>query len=80
MTYANNGLPILLLDNGLPFNQNNPGVEVGDVQAGDGIYSFTLILDPSAQIGTYRFSFYVRDRAGNLSAENITELQVITSD
>jgi hypothetical protein len=80
LSYANNGLPILLLDNGLPFNQNNPGVEVGDTQAGDGIYSFTLILDQTAQLGTYKFSFYVRDRAGNLSAEIILELEVFASD
>ncbi len=79
-TYANNGLPIILQDNGLPFNPDNPAVAVGDIQAGDGIYSFSLIVDASTQVGTYRFSFYIRDKAGNLSPVSLREVTILSSE
>ena len=43
-TMANNGLPFLMMDNGLPFNINNSLVEAGDLSASDGIYSFSLVI------------------------------------
>jgi len=64
---ANKGNPILLVDNGLPFNIFNPAVEVGDQDEGDGIYSFSLIAFDTTKTGTYKFSFYMRDKAGNLT-------------
>jgi len=64
-TFANNGLPIPLVDNGRPFNINNPGQETGDDVAGDGIYSFSLLVYSDTQAGTYRFIFYVVDKAEN---------------
>ena len=79
-TLANNGLPFILRDNGLPFDpndQNNPPVAVGDNRASDGIYSFSLILYPSADLGTYRFSFYIRDKAGNLSPALTRDLDIL---
>ncbi len=79
-TFANNGQPIILRDNGLPFDPNNPAVAVGDAQAGDGIYSFSLILDPGTQLGTYQFSFYIRDKAGNLSPVLLRELTILPSE
>jgi len=75
-TFANNGLPILLRDNGKPFNINNPSEEVGDVLAGDGIFSFSLILFNDAQTGVYEFSFYMRDRVGNLTPVKLDSLEV----
>ena len=80
MTFANNGLPIILQDNGLPFNPNNPAVAVGDLRAGDGVYSFSLIVDAVTQLGTYRFSFYIRDKAGNLSPVLIRDVNILSSE
>jgi hypothetical protein len=76
-TFANNGQPILLVDNGYPFNPNNPGVETGDQKAGDGIYSFSLLVTSDTLTGFYTFTFYVRDKAGNLSAALIRTLEII---
>jgi hypothetical protein len=66
-TWANNRIPLLLLDNGLPFNPSNPIIETGDVQAGDGKYSFSLIVESDFALGTYTFFIYIRDKAGNLA-------------
>ncbi len=66
-TLANNGRPLPMVDNGKPFNINNPWQEAGDEKAGDGIYSLTILIDNSAQIGTFYFTFYMRDKAGHLS-------------
>ena len=60
---ANNGNPIPLKDDGLN----------GDVEAGDGIFSFLMIISSSAFIGNYEFYFYARDKAGNLS-DSVTEI------
>jgi hypothetical protein len=53
-TMANRGLPILMVDDGT----------FGDVRAGDGIYSFKAIFDPSAQKGDYTWTFNAVDRSG----------------
>lgn len=71
--FANNGLPILLRDNGLPVNINDPdGIFVGDELAGDGIYTFTLVIKsdfipPNDKDGRIErtFKFYTSDKAGN---------------
>jgi len=64
---ANNGRPLLMVDNGLPYNPNNPLIETGDEVYGDGIFSLSLLVYNGSLPGTYTFSFYIRDRAGNLS-------------
>jgi hypothetical protein len=64
---ANNGSPIVMVDNGLPFNPQNLAVETGDQVAGDGIYSFSLLVISEDNPGRYTFSFYMRDEAGNLT-------------
>ena len=56
--YANNGNPILLVDNG----------EWGDNVAGDGVYSMTIQIFSSNDAGQYVFEFFMRDKAGNLTA------------
>ncbi|TFH02461.1 MAG: hypothetical protein E4H13_01985 [Calditrichales bacterium] len=66
-TMANNGLPIIMVDNGLPFNIEKYWEETGDLVAGDGIYSFSLLVMDTQSPGEYTFSFYVRDKAGNRS-------------
>ncbi len=71
-TLANDGKPLVMVDNGKPFKITNPWEEAGDEQAGDGIYSLTILIDNSAQTGTYYFTFYMRDKGGNLS-ESLTD-------
>jgi len=62
------GMPFVMVDNGKPFNIDNRFDEAGDKTAGDGIYSRTLIVEArTAIVGTFVFSFYSRDRVGNLS-------------
>ena len=49
----------------------NPGgnlwVETGDEVAGDGIYSLSIFADYTSTSGVYTFSFYIRDKVGNLT-------------
>lgn len=56
-TMANQGRPILLVDDGDEQNY-------GDIVPGDGIYSFKAIFDPSAQKGDYTWTFAAVDRSG----------------
>jgi len=54
-TLANQGLPILLVDDGT----------YGDENPGDGIFSFEArLLDPTAQRGDYTYTFIAVDRKG----------------
>ena len=75
-TYANSGNPFVMVDNGRPFNPANLFEETGDVTAGDGVYSFSLLLYNDALAGTYVFSFYMRDKVGNLTAVKTDSLEV----
>jgi len=78
-TLANNGQPFVLLDNGLPFNINNAFVEVGDAVAGDGIYSFSLIVTSTTESGTYTFTFFMKDKAGNRTPAQVRRITIITA-
>jgi hypothetical protein len=64
---ANNGQPFILVDNGFAYNPENPLVETGDDTSGDGIYSLSLLVYSDSSLGEYTFSFYIRDKAGNLT-------------
>jgi hypothetical protein len=75
-TLANNGQPIQMQDNGLPFNENNPGIEVGDEVAGDGIYTFPLLVTPDTESGIYKLSFYVTDKANNITGPVEREITI----
>jgi hypothetical protein len=77
LTYANGGEPFLMVDNGSPFNINTWWEEAGDVQAGDGIYSYALIVRNDFIPGVYRFSFFVRDKAGNLTGPETHPINLI---
>lgn len=87
-TYANGGNPIYLVDNGLPFNLDNllsgNATKVGDLVAGDGIWTFTTLiindLNYPPQTGTYVFSFYAMDKSGDLSAGVIDSIEVFTNE
>jgi hypothetical protein len=75
-TMANEGKRIPLVDNGLPFDPLHPDIYTGDLQAGDGIYSLSLLVYSDYQLGTYTFTFYVLDKAGNLSAPVVRTLEI----
>ena len=66
-SYANGGNPLSMQDNGKPFSISDPWNGVGDAKAGDGIYALTILMDTNALPGRYIFTFYSRDKKGNLS-------------
>lgn len=67
-TLANNGNPFFMWDNGLPFlGDPNQLQYAGDKLAGDGIFSFTVLLPPGVLTGKYLFSFYALDRVNQES-------------
>jgi hypothetical protein len=77
-TFANNGNPFDMWDNGLPFTGDPSQLQyAGDLVAGDGIYSFTVVLFDNALLGKYTFSFYAKDKAGQLSTVLIDSVQVV---
>ena len=76
-TMANNGRPLVMVDNGKPFNISDPWEQAGDEQAGDGIFSLTILIDNSAQAGRYYFTFYMRDKGGNLSESVVDSIEVV---
>ena len=68
--------PFLLYDNGLPYNSGGSPEEAGDLVAGDGIYSLTIALQPGTPVGAYTFSFFARDKVGNLTTGPVDSLIV----
>ncbi len=64
-----------LANGGNPFYMVDDGTQ-GDKQAGDGTYSMTIMITSSAQAGTYLFTFYMRDNAGNLSDSKTDSIKV----
>lgn len=84
-----NGKPVLLKDNGEPFNYSNyidevssPGgvSSVGDEFAGDGAYTFPLVIESYFKPGTYIFRFYTKDKAGNLFGPEVKMLTVFKQE
>jgi len=65
-TYANDGNPIPLNDDG----------EFGDLVAGDSVFSINAILENTSLPGKYVFTFWARDLAGNKTADIIDSLIV----
>jgi hypothetical protein len=78
-TMANEGKYLFLVDNGLPFAPNKL-LEHGDLQAGDGIYSYSLLVYNTYALGTYTFTFYARDKAGNFSTAQIRTLTIVDNN
>ncbi|MBD3225066.1 MAG: hypothetical protein GF313_10085 [Caldithrix sp.] len=81
--YGNDGQPIRMVDNGKSFNYGKLGeLYYGDKQSGDGVYSFPMLVfssdnpDLDTKPGTYIFTFYMRDKAGNLSEANTDSIEV----
>lgn len=77
-TYANNGQPIPMVDNGLPFDPAlYPQPFYGDEVAGDGVFTFTMVVYSDAEAaraglppvlkGEYRFRFQAMDWVGQKS-------------
>jgi len=72
-----NGNPFSMVDNGLPFNiDGNPLIEAGDKVEGDGIYSLSVFVFNNNLPGTYQFTFYMRDKVGNLTAAIVDSIEV----
>ncbi len=65
-TLANGGNSIVMFDNGTE----------GDSTAGDGIYSTGITITFDSQAGTYVFTFYMSDKAGNLSDAKMDSIEV----
>jgi hypothetical protein len=78
-SWANYGKPFLLVDDGIPFNENIRDPETGDLVANDGTYSFSIIVynNPQTNLGTYTFYIYIRDKAGNLTGPEIRQITII---
>ena len=81
-SYANNGNPFIMVDNGKPFSFEAPYDGQGDKEAGDGIYSFSMVvfnsppeLPPPVE-GKYIFNFYSRDKDDNLSEVKTDSIEV----
>lgn len=75
-TFANEGNPILLVDNGLPFNMGNPIIEAGDEVANDGVFSTSLIATKDSDRGKFKFFFYMRDRVGQLCEVKLDSIKL----
>ncbi|MDZ7374132.1 MAG: hypothetical protein ONB23_09200 [candidate division KSB1 bacterium] len=86
-SYANNGNPIPMVDNGLPFDPAlYPQPYFGDETAGDGVYTFTMVVYSDAEaaraglppvaLGSYRFSFRAVDWVGQQS-ETVEKILVV---
>ncbi len=67
--------PFLMYDNGLPFNPGS-AEEAGDAVANDGIFTLTIGLRAGTDTGVYTFSFFVRDKIGNLTVGPVDSLIV----
>jgi hypothetical protein len=65
--YANEGQPIPLVDTG----------EWGDEVAGDSIFSINAVLYDTSLVGTYIFTFWARDLAGNKTDDLIDSMVVV---
>lgn len=78
-SWANMGKPFLLVDDGVPFNTSTRDPETGDLVAGDGIYSFSIIVynNPQTNLGIYTFYIYIRDKAGNLTGPETRQVAII---
>jgi len=76
-TLANGGNPLYMWDNGLPFlGDPNQLQYAGDQVAGDGVYSFTVLLPAGSLSGKYRFSFYALDRVVQESIVRVDSIWV----
>lgn len=70
------GNPFLMFDNGLPYDPDNPAA-AGDEISGDGIYTITVFLPAGTSIGTYKFSFFARDKVNQLTTGPVELIAII---
>lgn len=73
---ANGGYPLYMVDNGEPFSLTNPWISAGDEEKGDGVYSLTVLIEANNQTGIYKFTFYMKDEAGELSEAVVDSIEV----
>jgi hypothetical protein len=81
-----NGSPVILQDNGIPFdyenyvnelNQSRRVISAGDAVAGDGIFTFPLVIESNFTAGDYLFRLYVADKAQNVYGPLDVTLRVV---
>ncbi|MBN1779522.1 hypothetical protein JW948_00160 [bacterium] len=65
------GNPFLLRDDGGPVS--------GDAEAGDGVFSIVIQITPENALGTYVFTFFAEDFAGEIS-EPVEHLLTVTDE
>lgn len=70
------GNPFVMFDNGLPYDLHNSEA-VGDEISGDGIYTLTIFLQAGTPIGTYKFSFFARDKVNQLTTGPVELIEVV---
>ena len=58
------------------FDINNFETARGDKDAADGRYSITILINSENDPGVYEFTFFARDKAGNLSESIIHHIEV----
>jgi hypothetical protein len=74
---SSSGNPFLMYDDGSENVIYAPDITSGDAVKGDGVYTLTVQISPTAALGTYRFEFQASDRSNVLSQKLIKYVQVI---
>lgn len=75
-----NNNPFVMYDNGLALDISRWDLGYrGDLTAKDGVYSMTVIFDPSKPLGVYRLTLVAEDWAGNQS-ELLTHTITLTDE
>ncbi len=72
-TWANNGNPISLYDDGV----KNQQMFLWDDYSSDGIYSRLITIGSDNPLGTYRAEFYVKDQSGEYGEVVVKTLEVV---
>lgn len=66
-SYANNGDPIMLYDDGIKYPEDTDNPSVWDLSLNDGIYSRLITIGSDNPLGTYEATFWVKDWDGLFS-------------
>jgi len=63
-SYANNGDPILLYDDGAQYPNDTDNPSIWDLTSGDGVYSRLITIGYDNPLGTYVATFWLKDWSG----------------
>ncbi|MBT4143889.1 MAG: hypothetical protein HOE47_01240 [Candidatus Marinimicrobia bacterium] len=75
-SYANNGDPIVLYDDGTQYPDDSDNPSFWDLLENDGIYSRLITIGSTNPLGTYEATFTLKDWSG-LFVEEVKTLEVI---